>query len=114
MVPKPSSEATATASVPKLTPLADRVLVQVIEAEKVTKGGIHLPDTAAKNSRACRGRVLEVGPGRYDHDKLRYNAMQVKKGDVVLYNEWAGHEVPDTDGKQRVLAESDLLGRYET
>lgn len=97
----------------KLLPLGDRILVQVIEAEKVTRGGIHLPDTAQKSSRACRGKVLAVGPGRYDHERQTYNTLNVQEGWVVLYNEWAGHEVPDTDGKQRMLSESDVLGHYE-
>jgi chaperonin GroES len=92
----------------KLQPLADRVIVQPIEKEEVTKGGIVLPDTAKEKPQ--EGKVLAVGPGRLTEDGKRI-AMDVKVGDVVVYTKYGGTEIK-IDGEELViLRESDILAK---
>ena len=92
----------------KLKPLGDRVVVEPIEKEEITAGGIVLPETAKEKPQ--EGLVLAIGPGRWDEDGKKRVAMDVKEGDKVLYAKYAGTEVklPD-DKKVLVLRESDLL-----
>jgi chaperonin GroES len=92
----------------KLQPLADRVIVQPIEKEEVTRGGIVLPDTAKEKPQ--EGKVLAVGPGRLTEDGKRI-AMEVKVGDVVVYTKYGGTEIK-IDGEELViLRESDILAK---
>ena len=86
-------------------PLADRVIVQPMEAETM-KGGIIIPDTAKEKPQ--QGKIVAVGPGRTDDNGNRV-VPEVKKGDVVLYGKYAGTEV-SVDGKDYlILRESDVL-----
>ena len=92
----------------KLKPLGDRVVVEPIEKEEITAGGIVLPETAKEKPQ--EGLVLAIGPGRWDEDGKKRVAMDVKEGDKVLYAKYAGTEIKLPDAKKvLVLRESDLL-----
>lgn len=94
----------------KVRPLHDRVLVERIEAESKTAGGIIIPDTAKE--KPAEGRVVSVGAGARDEDGDRI-ALDVKVGDRVLFAKWGGTEVK-VDGKELViLKESDILAVIE-
>ena len=93
-----------------LKPLGDRVIVEVLEEEEVTYSGIVLPDTAKEKPQ--RGKVLEVGPGRYEDGKLV--PLDVKKGDEVLYSKYGGTEIKVDGEDLLVLRESDVLARVES
>lgn len=90
----------------KLQPLADRVVVKPIEGEEVSKGGIILPDTAKEKPQ--KGQVIAVGPGRLDADGKRI-PLEVKKGDKVIYQKFAGTELKQDDEEVLILRESDIL-----
>jgi len=90
----------------KIRPLADKVLVERIEAESKTAGGIVLPDTAKEKPQ--RGKVAAVGEGKVLDDGTR-RAMQVKKGDQILFTSYAGTEIK-VDGKEYlIMDESDIM-----
>ncbi len=94
----------------KIRPLADRVLVQRLEAETQTAGGIVLPDTAKEKPQ--RGKVVAVGSGKVLDDGT-VRKMQVKKGDTVLFTSYAGTDVK-IDGKEHlIMNESDILAVIE-
>ncbi|MBE0415206.1 MAG: co-chaperone GroES [Dehalococcoidia bacterium] len=93
----------------RLKPLGDRVVVKPLTKEEVTKGGIILPDTAKEKPQ--RGEIIAVGPGRLDEDGKRI-AMEVKKGDKVLYAKYAGTEVKEDDEELLILRESDILAKF--
>ena len=85
----------------KIRPLADKVLVERIEAESKTAGGIVLPDSAKEKPR--QGKVVLVGAAKKDEE------MEVKKGDVVLYGKYAGQELT-IDGEDYLLvSQTDIL-----
>ena len=92
----------------KLQPLADRLVVQPIEKEEVTKGGIVLPDTAKEKPQ--EGKVLAVGPGRLSDDGKRL-AMDVSTGDIVIYAKYGGTEIKIDDEELVILRESDILAK---
>lgn len=92
----------------KLQPLADRVIVQPIEREEVTRGGIVLPDTAKEKPQ--EGKVLAVGPGRLSEDGKRI-AMDVAVGDVVVYTKYGGTEIKVDGEELMILRESDILAK---
>jgi chaperonin GroES len=92
----------------KFQPLADRVIVQPIEREEVTKGGIFLPDTAKEKPQ--EGKVLAVGPGRLSEDGKRI-AMDVAVGDVVIYTRYGGTEIKVEGEELVILRESDILAK---
>jgi chaperonin GroES len=89
-----------------LKPLADRVLVEPIEDEEVTAGGIVLPETAKEKPQ--RGKVLAVGPGGRDEDG-KLISMEVKVGETVLFAKYAGTEIKMEGKKMLILRQSDLL-----
>ena len=89
-----------------LKPLGSRVVVEPIESEEVTAGGIVLPETAKEKPQ--KGKVLSIGPGDRDEKGDRV-AMDVKRGDVVLYAKYAGTEIKVEGKKLLILKESDLL-----
>lgn len=92
----------------RVRPLDDRVVVEPLEAEEKTAGGILLPDTAKQKPQ--RGRVLAVGPGRMLEDGKRA-AIAVSKGDEVLYGRYAGSDI-EVDRKEiKILRESDILAK---
>ena len=90
-----------------LQPLSDRVVVRSIEAEQVTSSGIVLPDTAAEKPQ--RGKVLAVGPGRYEDGK-RVEPL-VAAGDEVIYSKYGGTEVKVDGEDLLILRESDILAK---
>ena len=89
-----------------LKPLADRVLIKVVEAEEKTKGGIFLPDTAQKKSQ--KGEVLAVGPGKVADNGTRI-PMELKAGDHVLFAKYAGTDIEENNEKFLLSAERDVL-----
>lgn len=89
-----------------LKPLADRVIVKPTEEEEVSKGGIILPDTAKEKPQ--KGKVMAVGPGRLDESGKRV-PLEVKKGDKVIYQKYAGTELKQGDEQLLILRESDIL-----
>lgn len=94
----------------KIRPLADKVIVERIEAENKTAGGIVLPDTAKEKPQ--RGKVINVGEGKLLDDGSK-SKMQVKKGDEVLFTSYAGTEVK-LDGKEYlIMEESDIMAVIE-
>ena len=94
----------------KLRPLGDRLVVEPIEQEERTAGGIILPETAKEKPQ--QGKVIAVGPGRRD-DGGKHIPMDVKVGDQVLYAKYAGTEVKVDGEKVLILRESDVLAIVE-
>jgi chaperonin GroES len=93
-----------------LKPLGDRVVVEPIEQEEVTAGGIVLPETAKEKPQ--QGNVLAAGPGARDEGGKRI-ALDVKVGDKVLYAKYAGTEFKLDGKKLLILRESDILAIVE-
>ncbi len=94
----------------KIRPLGDKVLVERVEAEAKTAGGIVLPDTAKEKPQ--RGKVVSVGEGKMLEDGTR-REVQVKKGDLVLFTSYAGTEIK-VDGKEYlIMDESDIMAVIE-
>lgn len=94
----------------KFKPLFDKVLVERIEAEEKTAGGIIIPDTAKE--KPMQGKVIAVGAG-IRNEKGEIVPMTVKTGDTVLFGKWSGNEVK-IDGKDYlVIKESDIVGIFE-
>jgi chaperonin GroES len=89
-----------------LKPLGNRVVIEAIEGEEITAGGIVLPETAKEKPQ--KGKVLSVGPGERDEDG-KYIQMDVKAGDTVLFAKYAGTEIKVDGKKLLILRESDLL-----
>ncbi|MBI2856163.1 MAG: co-chaperone GroES [Chloroflexi bacterium] len=89
-------------------PFGDRVLVRPIEEEKVSVGGIVLPDTAQE--RPQEGEVVAVGPGRTSDEGKRIQ-LEVKVGDRVVYSKYAGTEIKEEGKEYLILKESDLLAK---
>ena len=93
-----------------IKPLGNRVVVEPIEQEEVTVGGIVLPDTAKEKPQ--KGKVLSVGPGDRDEDGKRI-PLDVKEDDVVLFAKYSGTEIKFEGKKILILRESDLLAILE-
>ena len=89
----------------KLQPLADRIVVKVLEAEEVTKGGIVLPDSAKEKPQ--QAEVIEVGKGKISDGKVI--APAVKKGDQVLFGKYSGTEITIDSKEYLILKEEDIL-----
>jgi|SRR4030066_298528 chaperonin GroES len=94
----------------KLKPLGNRLVVEPLEAEEVTAGGIVLPETAKEKPQ--KGTVLSIGPGERD-DKGKRIEMDVQKGDIVLYAKYAGTEIKVDGKKLLILKETDVLAIIE-
>jgi len=92
----------------KIKPLDDRVVVEPLEAEEKTPGGIVLPDTAKQKPQ--RGRVLAVGPGKLRDDGHR-NTVSVAKGDEVIYGRYSGSDIEVERREIKILRESDILAK---
>ena len=94
----------------KIRPLQDRVLVKRVEEEAKTAGGIIIPDTAKE--KPIEGKVVAVGSGRVDKSgKVR--ALDVKKGDRVLFGKYSGTEVQIESEEHLILREEDILAVIE-
>ena len=91
----------------KFRPLHDRVLVESLDSEEKTSGGIIIPDTAKEKPQ--EGKVIAVGPGSKSEEG-KITPMDVKVGDHVLFGKWSGTEVK-VDGKDySIMKESDIMG----
>ena len=91
----------------KLRPLQDRILVQRVEEESKTKGGIIIPDTAKE--KPAEGKVVAVGNGKLGEDGKRV-ALEVKKGDRILFGKYSGTEVKIEGDEFLIMREDDVLG----
>jgi chaperonin GroES len=91
----------------KFRPLHDRVVVRRIESEEKTKGGIIIPDTAKEKPQ--EGEVVSVGPGARGEDG-KIVALDVKKGDRILFGKWSGTEVKIDGQDLLIMKESDIMG----
>lgn len=91
----------------EIKPLGDRVVIKPLEAESKTKGGIVLPDTAKEKPQ--EGKVLAVGKGKV-LDSGSVQALEVKKGDKVLYGKYSGTEITTKEGDELIIMrEDDIL-----
>ena len=93
-----------------LTPLHDRVLVERVEGEAKTAGGLIIPDTAKE--KPAEGLIIAVGAGAKDEDGDRI-AMDVKPGDKVLFGKWSGTEVKFDGADYLIMQEKDIMGIIE-
>src|SRR5512138_67177 len=98
------------ASKMKLKPLGGRVIVEPIEQEEMTAGGIILPETAKEKPQ--EGKVLATGPGERDDEGKRI-VMDVKVGDRILFAKYSGTEVKMDGKKLLIMRETDILGIIE-
>lgn len=92
----------------KLRPLDDRVVVEPLEAEEKTAGGIVLPDTAKEKPQ--RGTVVAVGPGRL-LDSGKRGELSVQVGDEVIYGKYGGTDIKVDGQEVKILRESDILAK---
>jgi chaperonin GroES len=90
-----------------LRPLADRVIVEPLEKEEVTAGGILLPETAKEKPQ--EGLVVAVGPGRWDEDGKKRVEMEISMNDKVIFAKYSGTEIKLNDKKYLILGEKDIL-----
>jgi chaperonin GroES len=102
--------AKATATMTKLRPLGDRVVIEPTPREEMTKSGIVLPDTAKEKPQ--EGKVIAVGPGAFDNDGKRM-AIDVKSGDKVLYAKYAGTEFKIDGEELLIVSQKDILAIVE-
>ena len=91
----------------KLRPLQDRILVQRVKEEDKTKGGIIIPDTAKE--KPIEGKVIAVGNGKLSEEGKRI-ALEVKKGDRILFGKYSGTEVKIEGEEYLIMREDDVLG----
>ena len=94
-----------------LRPLADRVIVEPLERDETTAGGILLPETAKEKPQ--EGKILAVGPGRWDEDGKKRLPLEVAIGDRVVYAKYSGTEIKLGDKKLLILGEKDILAVME-
>lgn len=90
----------------KIKPLGDKILVERLEAEEKTSGGIVLPDTAKEKPK--EGKVIAVGEGKLLENGKRAD-FQVKKGDQVLFSSYAGTEITVDGDEYLVMPEEDII-----
>lgn len=94
----------------KIRPLHDRVVVRRMEEEKMSVGGILIPDSAAE--KPMRGEVVAVGVGKsLDNGDIR--ALAVKVGDIVIFGKYSGTEVKIDGHELVVMREDDIMGVVE-
>ncbi|MEK7125145.1 MAG: co-chaperone GroES [Patescibacteria group bacterium] len=93
----------------KIKPLSDHILIEPLRHE-VKKGGIILPDTVTKE-RPEKGKVVAVGPGKFEDGKLR--PLSVKKGDTVLFTKYGPNELKIDDKEYLIAREDDILAIIE-
>lgn len=91
-------------------PLQDRVLVKPVSDEQKTAGGIIVPDTAKE--KPMRGEVVAAGPGKLTDDGKRI-AMDVKKGDHIMYGKYAGTEFKMDNQEYLIIGQNDILAIFE-
>jgi chaperonin GroES len=94
----------------KVRPLHERVIVERVEEEQKTAGGIIIPDTAKEKPQ--EGKVIAVGPGRKDKDG-KLIPMDVKKGDRILFGKYSGTEIKIDGTEYLIMRVDDILGVLE-
>ena len=94
----------------KIRPLNDRLLVQRLEEEETTTGGIIIPDSAKE--KPAQGKVVAVGPGKANDAGERVE-LQVKEGDVILFSKYGGTDVKLDGEDYLIMREDDVLGIVE-
>ncbi len=94
----------------KLRPLQDRILVQRVEEETTTRGGIIIPDTAKE--KPIEGKVVAVGKGKIGDDGKRI-ALEIKKGDKILFSKYGGTDIKIEGEEYLIMREDDVLGIIE-
>jgi chaperonin GroES len=102
--PKPSQKL-------RLRPLGSRVVIKALEREEITKSGIVLPDTAKEKPQ--EGKVLAVGPGDRHPDTGQRIPVELKEGDRVLFQKYAGTEFKLDDEELLILSEKDVLAKID-
>ena len=95
----------------KIKPLGDRVVIKPLEKEEVTASGIVLPDTVEKEKKA-EGEVVAVGPGKLLENGSR-GAMDVKVGDMILFEKWGGEEVEIDKVEYKIVSAEKILAILE-
>jgi len=93
----------------KFKPLKDRVLVKYSDEPEKSAGGIYIPDTAKEKPQ--KGEVIAVGPGKVENGKTR--PVDVKVGDIVLFEKYSGSKVNIDDQEYLIIREDDILGIVE-
>ena len=94
-----------------IKPLEDRIVVKALEAEQTTASGLVIPDTAKEKPQ--EGKVIAVGPGRFDEAGTKRVPMDVKVGDVVLYSKYGGTEIKYSGEDYLILSARDVLAVVE-
>ncbi len=94
-----------------IKPLEDRILVQPLDAEQTTASGLVIPDTAKEKPQ--EGKVLAVGPGRFDDEGEKRIPLDVTVGDVVVYSKYGGTEVKYDGEEYLMLSARDVLAVVE-
>ena len=89
-----------------IKPLEDRIVIKQVEAEQVTSSGLVIPDTAKEKPQ--EGKVVAVGPGRFD-DKGNRVPVDVAEGDVVIYSKYGGTEIKYNGEEYLILSARDVL-----
>ncbi|MGE0431854.1 MAG: co-chaperone GroES [Planctomycetota bacterium] len=97
-----------TATMSKVIPLDDRIVIKPTEAETKTAGGIILPDTA--KDKPTSGTVVAVGPGKLTDDGKRIEPS-VKVGDTVIYGKYSGNEIKIDGVEHKIVRESEILAK---
>ena len=94
----------------KVRPLGDRIIVKRVEEDEKTKGGIVIPDSAKEKQ--AEGKIIAVGKGVRDEDG-KFVALEVKKGNRIIFSKYAGTEVTIDDEEYLIMREEDVLGIIE-
>ena len=94
-----------------IKPLEDRILVQQLEAEQMTASGLVIPDTAKEKPQ--EGKVLAVGPGRFDDEGENRIPLDITVGDTVIYSKYGGTEVSYNGEDYLLLSARDVLAVVE-
>jgi chaperonin GroES len=94
-----------------IKPLEDRILVQPLDAEQTTASGLVIPDTAKEKPQ--EGKVLAVGPGRFDDEGENRIPVDVSVGDTVIYSKYGGTEVKYNNEEYLILSARDVLAIVE-
>ena len=94
-----------------IKPLEDRILVQPLDAEQTTASGLVIPDTA--KDKPQEGKVLAVGPGRFDDEGENRIPLDISVGDTVIYSKYGGTEVKYNNEEYLILSARDVLAIVE-
>ncbi|MGV1035591.1 MAG: co-chaperone GroES [Candidatus Nanopelagicales bacterium] len=94
-----------------IKPLEDRILVQPLDAEQTTASGLVIPDTAKEKPQ--EGKVLAVGPGRFDDDGEKRIPLDIAVDDVVVYSKYGGTEIKYNGEEYLILSARDVLAVVE-